>query len=55
MPRSIAHGGVAEHGVEEFRFRPKVGLVSGKYPSYFGLESSSDGNIFFDTVSITNL
>lgn len=55
MPRAIAHGGVAEHGVEEFRFRPRIGLVSGKYPSYFGLESISDSNIFFDIVSISTL
>ena len=55
MPPFIMHGGVAEFGVEEFRFRPKTGLVSGKYPSYFGLESSSDDNIFFDTVSISKL
>jgi hypothetical protein len=37
MPPTVIHGGVAELGVEEFRFRPKVGLLSGKYPSYFGL------------------
>jgi hypothetical protein len=33
MPPTVIHGGVAELGVEEFRFRPKVGLLSGKYPS----------------------
>ncbi|AMR28078.1 hypothetical protein A0257_13905 [Hymenobacter psoromatis] len=55
MPPVIIHGGVAEFGVEEFRFKPKTGLISGKYPSYFGLESTSADNVFFDVVSISTL
>ncbi len=55
MPFDVVHGGVAEHGVEEFRFRPGIGLVSGKYPSYFNLDGASDSNIFFDTISVSKL
>lgn len=55
MPPVITHGGVAEFGVEEFRFKPKTGLVSGKYPSYFGLESMSTDNTFFEVTSISKL
>lgn len=55
MPPTIIHGGVTESGVEEFRFRPKVGLISGKYPGYFGLEIISAGNTFFEVTSISKL
>jgi hypothetical protein len=55
MPPVSTHGGVAELGVEEFRFRPAIGLVSGKYPSYFGLESTSADNTFFEVTSLAKL
>jgi hypothetical protein len=55
MPPTIVHGGVAELGVEEFRFKPKIGLITGKYPGYFGLESTNAANTFFEVISISKL
>ena len=52
---TIAHGSVAEFGVGDLRFKPKVGLVSGRYAAYFGLSASDVHNIFFDVVSVEKL
>jgi len=52
---NIPHGGLAEFGVGSLRFKPDVGLVSGKYASYFLLPEESELNRFFDIVSIKML
>lgn len=53
---SIAHGSVAEFGPGELRFRSGVGVVSGKYASYFGLEGlNSTDDKFFEVSSIEQI
>jgi len=48
----IADGGVAQFGVGDLRYRTGVGLISGKYASYFGLADESKYNTFFDLMAI---
>ena len=52
---TIADGSVAEFGAGDLRFKPKIGLVSGKYAAYFGLSATDVDNIFFDLISVENL
>lgn len=52
---TIAHGSVAEFGVGELRFNPKIGIISGKYAAYFGLLVTDIHNTFFDVVSVEKL
>ncbi len=52
---NISHGGLAEFGVGSLRFKPDVGLVSGKYASFFLLPEESELNRFFDVISIKML
>jgi hypothetical protein len=55
VPHGSAHGGVYESGVVEFQFQPTVGVVSGKYPAYFGLPATSDLEPFFSVLEIERL
>ncbi|MDJ0364498.1 hypothetical protein QMK33_04990 [Hymenobacter sp. H14-R3] len=42
-------------GVVELQFRPGIGMVSGKFPTYFHLNDISTANTFFEVVSLTHL
>lgn len=55
MPHFASHGGVYESGAVEFQFQPTVGLVSGKYPAYFGLPATNSSETFFDVLQIERL
>ena len=55
MPHLASHGGVYESGAVEFQFQPTVGLVSGKYPAYFGLPATSSLEPFFTVLQIERL
>jgi hypothetical protein len=52
---NISHGGLTEFGVGSLRFKPDVGLVGGKYASFFLLPEESELNRFFDIISIKTL
>jgi hypothetical protein len=56
MPHWSSHGGVYESGAVEFQFKPSVGLISGKYPAYFGLPAATSGTEpFFAVLRIERL
>jgi hypothetical protein len=52
---SIMDGGIIEFGAGELRFKPAVGIISGKYASYFNLSEASPLNRFFDLIDIQRL
>jgi hypothetical protein len=52
---TISHGSLTEFGAGSLRFKPDVGLVSGKYASFFLLTEESELNRFFDVISIKKL
>ncbi|SET37345.1 hypothetical protein [Hymenobacter actinosclerus] len=49
---NIMDGGSFYAGAEDFRYRPGIGLVSGKYSTHFSLGSQDTRNIFFTTKRI---
>ncbi len=55
LPHWASHGSVYDSGAVEFQFQPTVGLLNGKYPSYFGLTGSSDPNPFFEVLQLERL
>ena len=55
VPHFASHGGVYESGAVEFQFQPTVGLVSGKYPAYFGLPATRSLEPFFAVLQIERL
>lgn len=52
---SIMDGGIIEFGAGELRFKPAVGIISGKYTSYFNLSEANPLNRFFDLIDIQRL
>lgn len=42
-------------GVVELQFRPGIGMVSGKFPTYFQLPDASAANTFFEVTGLTPL
>lgn len=52
LPHSVSHRSIYEFGAVEFKFNPKIGLVSGKYPDYFELSNNSSDNTFFNVINI---
>lgn len=55
LPPVIMDGGIAEFGIGELRFKPQIGIISGTYAQYFGLDVNDASNTFFDTIAIDKL
>lgn len=52
---TIADAGVAGFGAGDLRFKPGIGLISGKYAAYFDPPQGSKTDDFFDVLSIQQL
>ena len=55
LPPQVSDADLTATGVVALQFRPGIGVVSGKYPGYFGLGMDNGFNTFFDVISITPL
>ncbi|WP_151087320.1 hypothetical protein [Hymenobacter baengnokdamensis] len=55
LPPKIFDANIASFGAGELKFQPEIGLISGKYSQYFGLDSNDMHNIFFDLISIQKI
>jgi hypothetical protein len=55
LPLAMSENLVEWLGASALRYQPNVGLISGTYPSYFGLDDASIENTFFELISIEQL
>ncbi len=55
LPPTIADGNIATFGVGDLKFKPQVGLISGKYSQYFNLDNNDPVNKFFELISIQQI